>query len=351
MRRTPLGIITAALIVLLAMSVPAHALTVGTDPLQSLFFSYGNTGTGWTGADGTYSVRLPDGREVWMFSDTFLGPVNDDGSRPTNAPFIHNSFVVQDGGNLTTLYGGTQDAPNAFINPPDGVGFYWMGAGIVERNALSVFVNRFVAAPIPYGFQQAGVDIATFSLPSLRLISITREPLAFVPGAVGLPVSYGSAVVQSGPYTYIYGVEDAHIDKYLHVARSLNGTLGSWEYFTGSSWSTNPLSSARIMSGVANELSVQATASGFLLVTQQNSVGPQIEIARASAPEGPWSQPSAIYTTPESSGSILTYNAKAHPELGDDTHLVITYNVNSSNTNDVYTNVDNYRPRWIDVSL
>ena len=43
-------------------------------------------GDGWTGADGTYSVALPDGRTVWMFGDTFLGRVNPDRSRPADTP-------------------------------------------------------------------------------------------------------------------------------------------------------------------------------------------------------------------------------------------------------------------------
>ena len=29
----------------------------------------------WTGGDGTHSVRLPDGRVLWLFSDTYLGQV------------------------------------------------------------------------------------------------------------------------------------------------------------------------------------------------------------------------------------------------------------------------------------
>jgi hypothetical protein len=33
---------------------------------------------GVTGADGEYSVLLPDGRTVWIFGDSFLGTVNPD---------------------------------------------------------------------------------------------------------------------------------------------------------------------------------------------------------------------------------------------------------------------------------
>src|SRR4051812_40307123 len=62
---------------------------------EGLLNAYSDTGKGWTGADSTYSVPLPGGRTAWVFSDTFLGPVNPDGSRPTTTPFVNNSFVIQ----------------------------------------------------------------------------------------------------------------------------------------------------------------------------------------------------------------------------------------------------------------
>ena len=37
---------------------------------DKMFTRYEN---GWTGADATYSVPLPDGRVLWMFGDTFIG--------------------------------------------------------------------------------------------------------------------------------------------------------------------------------------------------------------------------------------------------------------------------------------
>src|SRR5436190_5374079 len=73
-----LAIITSS--VLAAQSaIPITALPDAT--FQALFESYGNDNTlldDWTGADGTLSVRLPDGRVIWDFSDTFLGLVNSD---------------------------------------------------------------------------------------------------------------------------------------------------------------------------------------------------------------------------------------------------------------------------------
>jgi uncharacterized protein DUF4185/uncharacterized protein DUF5005 len=349
-----------ALVSALALSLawsPARAETAA-EHLQRLLWTYGDTGIGWTGADGTYSVPLPDGRVVWLFSDTFLGPVNADHSRPTSAPFINNSMIVQDGDNLTTLAGPYN---RSLIVPPDGVGFYWVGDGVVQNaddgvpdnEKLLVFVMRFVAAPIPFAFQQVGTDLATFSLPSLGLEGITRMPLAFSPGIGAAPVAYGSAVMTTGGYHYLYGVEDIHTDKYLHLARVPAGHLldGTWEFWGAAGWSIVPALSLRILSGIANELSVSSTPGGYMLVAQDHAIGKNIVKSTASLPEGPWSPPASIFTTPESAGNILTYNAKAHEQLSSPGKIVVSYNVNSAVVADVYADVDNYRPRFVEITV
>jgi hypothetical protein len=343
-----------ALLGVLSLAVlwtPARAETTA-EHLQRILWEYGDTGTGstWTGADGTYSVPLPDGRTVWIFSDTFLGTVNPDRSRPSTAPFVHNSIVVQDGDELTTLVGA---GPRSLVEPPEPAGFYWVSDGIVEGGELLVFVSRFVAAPIPFAFQQIGTDIARFSLPSLTFEGITRMPFAFSPGVGAAPVSYGAAIMTTGGYHYIYGVEDIHADKYLHVARVPAGQVlnGTWEYWGAAGWSVLPALSLRILAGVANELSVAAAPNGYMLVSQDHAIGRDIVVSRATQPEGPWSLPEAVFSTPESSGNIITYNAKAHEQLSSPGVIVVSYNVNSLVVGDVYANVDNYRPRLVEISV
>src|SRR4051794_36790410 len=103
---------------------------------------WSRSGPGWTGSDTAYSTLLPDGRVTWLFGDTYLGGVNPDGTRPANSPMVRNSMVVQTGGNISTLTG---NGPSAFVNPPDGQGWYWPGAQTVEGGKLKVFFTRFHA--------------------------------------------------------------------------------------------------------------------------------------------------------------------------------------------------------------
>jgi hypothetical protein len=70
---------------------------------------------------------------------------------------------------------------------------------------------------------------------------------------------------------------------------------------------------------------------------------------RSASITGPYTGKTELYTTPETGGNVFTYNAKAHPNLGDRDTLVITYNVNSFQGSDHYTDARLYRPRYVNV--
>ena len=354
-----LGALTAAILVPAAPATAAP-LVVHDTALEKMFGAYGDAGTGdrWTGADGTYSLQLPGGNQrVWIFSDTFLGKVNADHSRDTQG-FIHNSYVIQDSTGLTrTLF--TRDAffgDSAYINSSTPETWYWMGAAMAEGNTIKQFVHTFTGAGVVY--QQTGGDVITISLPDYKIQSVTANPGPYAPTVQtngGGPVQYGAAITPTTDYTYVWGVEDYLIDKFLHVARVPTGHLldGTWEYFGSSGWSTNPVLSTRLIHSVSDELSIVKTSSGYRMVAQNDGIGVDIIMSTAPAPEGPWSAAESIYVTPENGGSTVTYNAKEHPELDAADHIVVSYNVNGSTTdsNSIFRNVDNYRPRFIDVYI
>src|SRR5260370_28120318 len=58
-------------------------------------------------------------------------------------------------------------------------------------------------------------------------------------------------------------------------------------------------------------------------------------------PQGPWSNKTTVYTTPEAgangckTGTLVTYNPKAHPEFTDSTGILLTYNVNANTSSDL----------------
>ncbi|WP_113701523.1 DUF4185 domain-containing protein [Nonomuraea lactucae] len=324
--------------------------------LTSLFTNYGNDNSrldDWTGADGTYSLRLPSGRELWIFSDTFLGKVNADGSRPPvvgeggDTVFLNNSFAVEDGGRLSTIHDGTEADPKAVMPPRDRNHWYWAGDGTVAGGVVEVTYQeyeRFGTGAWDWRWHRNVV--ARFAPNRLD------RPVGVHPLPSGHGVAWGSGILENGGHTYVYGVEDRGSPKYMHIARVKGQSLlGRWEYLKADgTWSPDESDSARVMSGVANEYSVTRSGDGYVLITHDTTEALSAKIVAywSCSPSGPFTGKQHIYTTPETGGNIFTYNAHAHPQVSGN-GLVVSYNVNSFVNTDHYRDVSIYRPRFIDV--
>ncbi|MEV0999747.1 DUF4185 domain-containing protein [Nonomuraea sp. NPDC050202] len=326
--------------------------------LTSLFTAHGNDNSrldDWTGADGTYSLRLPSGKELWVFSDTFLGQVNPDGSRPPvveeggTTVFLNNSFAVERNGRLSTIHDGTAEKPTAVMPPRDSKHWFWAGDATLAGGVVEVTYQeyeRFGTGAWDWRWHRNVV--ARFAPGRLeRPISVHDLPS-------GHGVAWASGILKDGGYTYVYGVEDLGSPKYMHVARVRGQSLlGRWEYLKADgTWSPNEADSARVISGVANEYSVSRVGDGYVLITHDTTevLSPNIVAYSACSPFGPFTGKQHVYTTPETSGNIFTYNAHAHPEI-DGPGLVVSYNVNSFVNTDHYRDVTIYRPRFLDVTF
>ena len=345
--------LVAASVPLSAAAAPTCAdisATVDTE-LRDRFGTYGDTAGQWTGADSAYSVVLPDGRIAWIYSDTFLGEVDEDHGRPLDSLFIHNSINVDDDGAITTITGGTPEAPESLVKvagADEGKDWYWFGDATVHGDELQVMLVEFVkTGDTMWDFAFKGNGVATFDASTLELRSV--DPVA-TDG-----INWGSAIYENPDdgYTYVYGVEDLGSQKFAHLARVAGGDLadGQWEYLGDAGWSTDATSTKRILEGVSNEFSVSRFQGRYTLVTGDATeiLSSKVVMYRSDSLEGPWTGKTVLYSTPETSGNVFTYNAKAHPELGDGRTLLVTYNVNSFDTNDLYVDVDNYRPRYVAV--
>jgi len=313
-----------------------------SDEFNERFTRYGD---GWTGGDATYSVYLPDGRTVWIFGDTFLGTVNEDRSRPGTG-LINNSFVVQDGDQMTTLYTGTPSNAKALIIPPEPGWWYWPTDGTVYMDTLQIMLSAFRSTGGGiFGFAYAAIDIARFSLPDLQLIDINRKIL-------DPTIAFGAAVMEGNDgYTYVYGVEKEGINKYLHIARAANGDISDdWEYFNGTDWVSDISQSQRLMNDVSEQFGIFNYEGHNYMITHNHIFGKQIYLWESPTPEGPWTFKNTVYCTPETGGDIWTYNSFVHPQFMENEELLVSYNNNSFNFGDLFRNADNYRPHFVRIA-
>ncbi|GAA2454753.1 hypothetical protein GCM10010191_87160 [Actinomadura vinacea] len=344
---------------------PAFQSTAPNTQLNGLFTRYGNDNSkvnDWTGADGTYSTQLPDGRLAFVFSDTFLGRADGGTRSPViseggTTPFLNNTFVVKDGDRLSTVTAGTANAPQSILPQRDATHWFWAGDAITAGGLVQTTYQEYEKfGPDIWDFRWHRNVLATFAPGNLS------KPTSVTPLPSGQGVAWASWLEKVGDHIYIYGVEDLDGSKYMHLARVKGDRLtGQWEYRTaGGDWSTTEADSARIMSGVGNEYSVSKLGNAYVLITQDTTTAFSADIVAyfSCSPEGPFTGKTKIYTTPETGlwGSyenkdVYTYNAHAHPELSTGNRIVVSYNVNSLKNTDHYRDVSIYRPRFLDVTF
>jgi hypothetical protein len=309
----------------------------------------------WLGADSAYSVDLGQGRVLWLFGDTFVDPARD-GSR-TNGPnqFVRNSVAIQAAGPDSTPYDLSRSELQFFTGParngaassffPETAGgdWYWPLSGIrLSDGPLLLFRMRIHKISSGFGFAVAGWDAVAVDDPD-------RAPDSWVLRTVHDQSEradrlVGASVMQHGDYLYAYAAKNSDDDHTLYLARfpleSLRGltrdALGDPEWYTAQGFQRQSAGAipAPVLAAGQIEVSVhfQSQLQRFVEIQTRGlfASDPQTAIvARTSErPEGPWSDPVAIWTpaAPPNAdpNKLLTYAAKAHPEQrGGD--LIVTY--------------------------
>ncbi|HEY3683021.1 MAG TPA: hypothetical protein VGL93_08265 [Streptosporangiaceae bacterium] len=363
--------------------------------LNDMWATYGHAAScsQWSGADGMQAIRLTPDKIAWFFSDTFLGPVNPDGSRPLfGTSMIQNSMVVQttepDGDNrLTTVTGGgtcgkpTSAGPRALLpRPPETPRpWYWAADNAIVGHTLVKFYNRF-----HYGgprYIPEGTVIARFPMDDLtakRTPTVQHPPTtaipSYTPNPGGSPILWGGAVLVDGGTTYVYGwaTPDINVqDKRLYLARVPSRSLadfGAWSFYAGAgTWSTSqtraqPLQPIGAPLSVSNGFTVAKIGGRYWLIQHEPDLFDPDIVAYPAAT--PWSSFDVrrrihLFRAPEVGRDAahdwrMIYEARLIPALSTRKRLVIGYSVNSAAVSTGCRNLVEhtdkiYRPRFITV--
>lgn len=304
-------------------------------------------GPGWNGGDGGSSVHLPDGRVVWLFTDSFIGSVQVDNQRsPFTNTLIHNSLVVTGRGKPTTLHGSSQGLPSDYFPTPDErEEWYWPREAQVRGNTLQVFLGKYSSVTTSgeggkNDIKHSGEAIATLSLPSLKIVSI--KPL------IAPQVEWGIGSIRRGKYTYIYGQAGEVGKRNVYLARTSASDLNKrWQYFTDRGWGLRAGARRPIARGMGSLSVAQYKRRTYLIGTRFGA--PADIIARAARhPSGPFGRTRQLYRAPQAD-HLYTYNTLVHREEGASNHLLVSYNVNALEFDDVYNHADNFRPRFVRI--
>ncbi|WP_043267810.1 DUF4185 domain-containing protein [Streptomyces sp. CT34] len=404
-------LLTAVVLLMPALppAAPDRAACTGRTPASwsadpaptDAFARYGDDNTrtdDWTGGDGTHSVRLPDGRTLWLFSDTFLDrvhpPPNPQGQPYSwrtadtgGTPYLrHNSLVVMspEGRPVRTLTGGGPAAPGPFFPDPPGGGWRWpvharvepRTPGSPEKVVRVLLWNRVPGTGTWVFGMPRGTEVATLSLPGLHLEGISEAAEADTVADPGRRVLYGAAAVADRGWSYVFGGDDppASPADSAYLARVPDGRLAdraAWRFWDGAHWQRRPERAAPVLRGggrrgVGSAFTVVRDGATWVLFTMDTPAGGTAGIRTITSywscsPEGPWHGPNGRITPPRPAGPdpghIAVYNPQAHPEFTAGGALLLSYDVNwlgppgTPADPQVNGDVALYRPRFLRVRM
>jgi hypothetical protein len=337
--------------------------------IDSTFDGYvTQNGPGWTGGDGTRSVLLPDGTNLWMWSDSYIGTVNPTTRMRKNYLFTaHNSLTIlnQTTGSWTTV--GYPPQTTSYFVPSNKKDWFWVGNSIVVQTSPGVYEVKTFLSQWNSALQQQGESLATLSWPSLSILSTQ---------SIALPdqtITWGEKMLQIGNTWYIYGTKQSGFSKTPYVARTTSINYftqpSHWQYWnaTQNKWMAGQQNATamRGVPGITPEYSVdqiQWSGGTFYLMTGMDNLNPPYPLWNrvityySCSPQGPWTDYTIVYTTPEAGangckvGTLVAYNAKAHTELTDSTGILVSYNVNANDSSDLVC-ANDYMPRFVRMTI
>lgn len=345
---------------------------------------------GWSGADGVYTIpmngdeRFGSGgatKTLILFSDSFVGGTNADGSRIGGTVMVNNTSAMLTGAAplaSALQFNVRRDAGGKAVSmvvPTQANQWYWPGDALVWKGKLRMYASRMLRGDGSGGafdFRQVGTDLltadATEDAPFLGVYSRKNLPLYAPKDSTHSEIAFGIATlpltVQAGApnpdgFLYVYGVRSDDFNKKLLVARVkldqiTNG--GAYRFWNGKIWVTDIAQAAPVANRMGAEISVTPLADGrFMVVHQLDTISGTIAVRYGNSPVGPFGKPIPIWLCPEDelTPDTFVYGAKAHPHLSAPGELLISYHVN---TFDFWENfsaggAEIYRPRFIKLPL
>jgi len=364
--------------------VPLKSLTFTSEPAPEWTALMERT-SGWFGADGIFSIPL-DGKEtqqiegkktLFVFSDTYVGEVENGVPKPGNVMVNNSTAWLQgnapDASAISFEYNtDARGEPSTYFIPDNAQSqpgeYFWMGDGFINHekgNALYLFAYHVhKTGPNVFDFEQTHVTLLKIKDPTPEGMLVYQQMptyLGFVHPERGR-VYFGSGVFvntkKAGAphpdgYVYIYGVMEGK--KSLIAARTLPRKIedfDQWTFWNGESWVKNKEEVVPITEHVSNELSVTPTGDGrYLLTFTVMGLSEKIGIQVGSSPVGPFGEVHEVYTCPEyAEKGLFPYNAKAHYHLSKPGELLVSYNtITLDFWEDIQRDATIYHPRFVMV--
>ncbi|MBL8821292.1 MAG: DUF4185 domain-containing protein [Planctomycetia bacterium] len=256
--------------------------------------------SGWIGGDGFYSVRLSPHKIAWLFSDTWIGKVEN--KKRTDATIINNTVVIEDCSSgkpvMSFWYQNREGKPEALFKPArNSRDWYWLQSATMTGSQLAVFMARIEKTDDKsvFGFKQNGQWLAMVSNPQESPQKWKYEQCE-VPHSKfekDRSVCWGGANCQVGDDLYVYGFVEQRklklLTRSLVVARvpvqSVND-FKQWRFYGAGDWHSDPEKASLMAGGMSPEFSVSRLGSEYVLIYTENGLSERILMRKSANPWG-----------------------------------------------------------------
>jgi Domain of unknown function (DUF4185) len=324
---------------------------------------------GWTGGDCASTIPLSDSITLWLFGDSWIGPIKD--NRHFNAEMINNSVAIQYGkfganNNLNYFFKQIDNKPAPIFTLFDKRGFYWLtGGGIKTKNSLYLIASQIVKKENDssvFGFNSLGNFIFTIDNPFDEPINWKFEVdrIPFFQNTEETQIDFGIPQFIKDGYIYIYGVEFKKKDnnRYMLLARVPEEQMlnfNNWEFYSNGNWGKDYKQADKLCNHFGAEYSVsfQPFLNKYITIYSEMGMSKNIILRTSDRPEGPWSPQEVVYETPEIhwDKDNFCYAARGHVELSEFNDLLISYVCNSTNFWKMAADARIYRPKFIRIKF
>ncbi len=307
----------------------------------------------WHGGDSAYSVDLGNGRVLWLFGDSFVGPVDAMGTRAASR-MVRNTVGIQRGydpstATMTFYHGRTDDGPGPFFQ---GEGDRWLWPGPAVRFPSGPLLLTFALVAntdAGLGFETVSSRALLVDDPEAVPPAWTTRPVALPPQQLGVQLGAG-ALLAENRWLYAFApVEPGDHDVFLarwRLSDAERGELGAPQWW-GDGWSDDASDARAVVRDAQTEFTVHRAPDGLLwLVAVDGFGGANVTMRTAEWPWGPWSS-RRLLLRPEVSDreGVLVYSAKAHPALAG-ADVVLTYCTNHVDLGTLVADTSLYFPRF-----
>lgn len=317
------------------------------------------------GHDVGVSSVLPDGRVLFLFGDTWVGPITD-GVRDIQSQTSNSGALLPDGEpicgealeHLTDAEGNVRQLIPLMPGDDAERIAYWPIDSVIQGDRILTYYRRVDRGDSlrTLQFEVLGTGVASASLDTLEYtLENDGEPIF----EANEHVAAAELNPEDGLVYVLICRQDGGEDIFAPcvAGRAPPASMAdedAYEFYSGGMWTSEIDDAELVLQNGESEMTLNTVERGGGVQWVATYVPPftcEIVVQFAPDPWGPYSEPEPVYEgDPEDDGGSRCYGGKFHPEFSSDGRGTFTW-VSSGTLTETLENPDTYWPHVVEVDV